>query len=256
MINPASPAIFLPILLALLPLPGPFPECPPNESPAKQVLHINTYRGFRRSPLDTSSFGHWLRQLPLAADPIVYLYNGRPKANQDVQVAVLDVPVGRKDLQQCADACMRLRAEFLLARGRTREIVFRDNHGRAYSMGPYRGRPAFERYLEQVYAFCGTLSLEKQLSRIPETIAVRPGDIIIRGGSPGHAVMVLDMAEDAQGNRVYLLAQSYMPAQQIHILRNPSDPARSPWYRIVPGRELRTPEWIFSPAVVRRWHGE
>jgi hypothetical protein len=253
MINPASMAIFLPILLALLPNSRPVSHPQETNPRVRHVLDIKPPEGFGRSRPDSSGFTHWLRQLPLAADPVVYLFNGRPKANQSAHVAVLDVPVGKKDLQQCADACMRLRAEFLLARGRARDIVFRDNDGRAYRPGPYRDRATFERYMEQVYSRCGTLSLEKQLPRIPENAPVLPGDIIIRSGSPGHAVIVLDMAEDARGNRVYLLAQSFMPAQQIHILRNPSDNALSPWFRIVPGRELRTPEWVFSPAVVRRW---
>jgi hypothetical protein len=253
MINPASQAIFLPILLALLPIACPVSDPTASAPVERHVLDIKPPAGFLRSRPDDSGFTQWLRQIPLAADPAVYLFNGRPKANQSAHVAVLDVPVGNKDLQQCADACMRLRAEFLLDRGRQHEIVFRDNHGRAYRPGPYRDRASFERYLEQVYAYCGTLSLEKQLSRIPENSTVLPGDVVIRGGSPGHAVIVLDMAEDRSGNRVYLLAQSYMPAQQIHILRNPSDAALSPWYRIVPGSELRTPEWVFAPAVVRRW---
>jgi hypothetical protein len=253
MVNPASPAIFLPILLAMMPLPEFVSRPLPSTPLLRRVLEIKPPHGFMRSRLDSSGFGFWLRHLPLSADPVVYLYNGRPKANQLAHVAVLDVPVGKKDLQQCADACMRLRAEFLLDRGRQHEIVFRDNHGRAYRPGPYRDRASFERYLEQVYSYCGTLSLEKQLSRISATSVVQPGDLVIRGGSPGHAVIVLDMAEDSRGNRVYLLAQSYMPAQQIHILRNPSDASLSPWYRIVPGQELRTPEWIFDPAVVRRW---
>ena len=42
------------------------------------------------------------------------------------------------------------------------------------------------------------------------------GDVLIQGGSPGHAVIVVDMAENpATGEKLYLLAQSYMPAQDI-----------------------------------------
>lgn len=253
MINPASPAIFLPILLALVPIPHPVLDTPYPTPTLRRVLDIKPPEGFRRTGLTGPGFGYWLRQLPLATDPVVYLYNGNPKTNQQAHVAVLDVPVGKRDLQQCADACMRLRAEFLLSSGRYHDIVFMDNAGRAYRPGPYQGRASFERYLEQVYAYCGTLSLEKQLSRIPENSAVLPGDLVIQGGSPGHAVIVLDMAEDIRGNRVYLLAQSYMPAQQMHVLRNPSDGNLSPWFRIVPGCALRTPEWVFSPAIVRRW---
>jgi hypothetical protein len=41
------------------------------------------------------------------------------------------------------------------------------------------------------------------------------GDVFIRGGSPGHAMLVVDMGEDAAGRKIYLVAQSYMPSQLI-----------------------------------------
>ena len=40
------------------------------------------------------------------------------------------------------------------------------------------------------------------------------GDIFIQGGSPGHCVMVVDVAAKAFGERIFLLAQSFMPARK------------------------------------------
>ena len=57
---------------------------------------------------------------------------------------------------------------------------------------------------------------------------IKPGDVLIRGGFPGHAVIVMDMATNSAGKKIYLLAQSYMPAQDIHVLVNPSDEHSSP----------------------------
>ncbi|MDR3713868.1 MAG: DUF4846 domain-containing protein [Puia sp.] len=59
------------------------------------------------------SFGEWLRSIPLKKDKTVYLYDGSRKQNQSAQFAVLDISVGKEDLQQCADAVMRLRAGYL-----------------------------------------------------------------------------------------------------------------------------------------------
>jgi hypothetical protein len=42
--------------------------------------------------------------------------------------AVMDLPVGNKDLQQCADAIMRLRAEYLYRPGQFNSIRFYDNN--------------------------------------------------------------------------------------------------------------------------------
>src|SRR5688572_11354147 len=71
-------------------------------------------RGFRRVPAAADSFGVWLRGLPLKPGrPAVLLFDGALKGNQDAHEAVLDIDVGDEDLQQCADAVIRLRAEYL-----------------------------------------------------------------------------------------------------------------------------------------------
>ncbi len=53
--------------------------------------------------------------------------------------------------------------------------------------------------------------------------------------------------------KIFLLAQSYMPAQDIHILRNPDDEDLSPWYSVDFGEKLHTPEWIFTKKELCRF---
>jgi len=78
------------------------------------INRIDAPVGYKRTPTDDNSFEHWLRFLPLKpGQPKVKLYNGSLKSNQSAQYAVIDIDVGNKDLQQCADATMRLRAEYL-----------------------------------------------------------------------------------------------------------------------------------------------
>jgi hypothetical protein len=80
-----------------------------------------------------------------------------------------------------------------------------------------------------------------------------PGDVLIQGGYPGHAVIVLDAADAADGKRLVLLGQSYMPAQQFHVLVNP---AGGVWYdtAALDGGGLKTPEWrAFSRRDARRF---
>ncbi len=75
------------------------------------------------------------------------------------------------------------------------------------------------------------------------------GDVFIQGGFPGHAVLVMDVAENKEGEKCILLAQSYMPAQSIHIVKNLNDPELSPWYTVkslIEIQKLYTPEWTFS----------
>ena len=84
--------------------------------------------GYSRPYSESHSFATWLRQVRLKKDRTVYLYNGKTKHNQSAQFAVLDITIGKKDLQQCADAVMRLRAEYLFSHKRYHDILFIDNN--------------------------------------------------------------------------------------------------------------------------------
>jgi hypothetical protein len=224
-----------------------------NTMPAA-VNDISLPAGFKRINYPDVSFAAWLRKIPIKKDTRVYLYNGQLKRNQEAQYAVLDIPVGNKDLQQCADAVMRLRAQYLYDQKRYNEISFSDNSGKKYTCARRVDSANFERYLEQVYGMCGTASLEKQLHPVSHFSSIQPGDVLIKGGSPGHAVMVMDMAVNSSGKTIYLLAQSYMPAQNIHVLKNPMDGELSPWYEVKTDNSfIYTPEWSFTPEQLRRW---
>jgi hypothetical protein len=217
---------------------------------AQTIGSIPLPNGFERTTLAAGSFGFFLRQLELKKDKTVYLYNGEKKTNQQVQYAVIDISTGNKDLQQCADACMRLRAEYL--KGINRPVCFADNNQKQYCWQQYIQK-GWQSYLETVFGMCGSLSLEKQLKQ--QTWAnLTPGDILIHGGSPGHAVIVMDVAKNpTTGVRIFLLAQSYMPAQDIHILLNFNNTSISQWYQITSDPLIKTPQWVFSKKELKKW---
>jgi len=210
--------------------------------------------GYQRLTLAKDSFGEWLRDISLKKDDHVYLYDGSLKRNQLAQFAVLDIPLGKKDLQQCADAVMRLRAEYLFDQRRYSEIVFRDNNDTPYEWKGKDNKTGFENYLERVFGSCGTASLEKQLKPCSGTHEMQPGDVFIKGGFPGHAMIVVDVAVNKKGNKVFMLAQSYMPAQDIHIVKNPLKEEICPWFEETSVEKIVTPEWIFKKQHLRRWH--
>jgi hypothetical protein len=223
--------------------------------------------GYHRATVAPGSFGAWLRAVALKRTLTVYLYNGKPKANQDAQFAVLDVSVGHEDLQQCADAVMRLRAEYLYGRKEYAAITFYTERGVRLNFAEFaakngvslRGdvmvdltKPCFDLFLQKVFSYCSTRTLAKQL--VPAAYStIEPGDVLIRSGSPGHAMLVMDLAEDEQGRRIYMLAQSYMPAQDIHIVKNPGDDF-SPWYQADSTiGVVVTPEYMFKTNELRKW---
>jgi hypothetical protein len=232
-----------------------------NETVSFDSSFVNRYtaideiplpKGFTRTVIAKKSFGEWLRALPLKRNKTVYLYNGSPKRNQTAQYAVLNISVGNEDLQQCADAIMRLRAEFFYGDKKFSEISFCDNNNHCYQLGIENNRKHFDEYLKKVFAMCGTLSLQKQLKPVEHLTDMKIGDVLIKGGSPGHAMIIVDMAINKDGKKIYLLAQSYMPAQDIHIVKNPMNESLSPWYELN-NETIYTPEWTFEKNQLRTW---
>lgn len=231
--------------------------------------------GFERVSYPATAFGTFLRNFPLKPHgTAVKLFDGQLKRRQDVHAAVLDIDTGKRDLQQCADAVMRLWSEYLWQANRADEISFNFTNGfpatyRRWQQGErirvngnnvswVGGQAAsssyasFRAYLNMVFAYAGTLSLAKELQARPlAKLAI--GDVFIQGGSPGHALIIVDHAiNPGTGEVLILLAQSYMPAQDIHVLKNLHNPLISPWYTTSDfPRGVRTPEWHFEAKDLR-----
>ena len=70
-----------------------------------------------------------------------------------------------------------------------------------------------------VFAYANTVSLERQLKSV-DVKDMQIGDVFMKGPLPGHCVIVVDMAENEEtGEKLFMIAQSYMPAQEIHVLK-------------------------------------
>lgn len=223
------------------------------------------------------SFGAFLTDFSLhPAGLPVRNYKGKPLANQNHHAALLSISVGDKDLQQCADAWIRLYSEYLWLNKKTEELVFHFTSGQPFSWKDFRNgvRPQeikkkvhfvrsaitdssyenFQNYLEVVFRYAGTISLDRESVVIKENGAVKSGDFILQPGSPGHLVIIVGAARNVSGKKVYLLAESFMPAQDIHILVNPQNRTISPWYELdVNVPRTRTAKYIFTKASIKRF---
>lgn len=242
------------------------------------INRIKPPEGYERVKTESGSYEHYLQHLLLkSGNPPVYLHSGDKKGNQSAHYAVIDIDTGGKNLQQCSDAVIRLRAEYLFYKKLYDEIKFKFTSGDACSWNRWKEgwRPLvknnkvkwvksgkkdysyknFRKYLESVFMYAGSFSLSKEMKEVKDFNEIRIGDVIIQGGFPGHAVIVVDMAYDKKtGKKLYLLAQSYIPAQDIHILKNPMDPSLSPWYDAgSAGETITTPEWLFRKTDLRRF---
>jgi hypothetical protein len=187
-------------------------------------------------------------------------------------VAILTYDVGRADLQQCADALIRIRAEYLYAHRRYSEIGFHFIGGGYYTWTDYSrgirpvnrgGRLVFlstapasgvthrdlRNYLDIVYTYANTVSLCKELKPADR---FETGTVIIHPGSPGHCSLVIDEAVMDRRDTVYKLVEGFMPAQSIYILSNPYEPRLSPWYHLHKG-PVTTASFEFRNYYLRKF---
>jgi len=200
--------------------------------------------GYHRVAVNPGSFAAYLQSLPLK--PVgtqTKTYRGDIARTDAYTAAVVDISIGNQDLQQCADAVMRLRGEYLYQKKDYKSINFNFVSGFKcdyvhYAEG-YRYRndrwkltakkdysyTAFMRYMELVFSYASTISLEKETHAVTNPAELQAGDIFIHGGAPGHCFIVMDVVENDKHQKQFLLAQSFMPAQNIQVLQY-----HSPWF--------------------------
>ena len=237
---------------------------------------IDPPKGYTWVTEEEGSFGAYLQAVKLRpAGAKILDYDKKPIMNQFEHIAILDIDVGTKNLQQCADAIIRLRAEYIWAQRRFDEIEFKFTSGDGFSWRDFKkgirpkvsnknkvefvksapksdGYEAFKRYLEIIFTYAGTISLNKETKRVTDTSKIKTGDMIITPGSPGHAAIIAGSAKNKQGHKVFLLAQGYTPAQSIHIITNPFKPRFNPWYEIkISQSPLLTARYEFKTANVK-----
>lgn len=245
-------------------------------NPDKKIREIYLPSGFGYVNEGDSAYSKWLLDLKFKKNKPVYLYNGKLKSNQEVHYGVLNIDIGKNDLIQCADAAIKMRADYLFEINRFAEINFIATSGDKISfeswlrgtrwkvqgnkLVSYKTTPNvnniktdYNAFMKLVYSYCGTYSLSNQLKQVNDISSLQAGDIFIKGGFPGHAVTVMAVAENGDGKKIFLLSQGYMPAQDIHLLKNHANRNLSPWYALADIYPLYTPEWQFDNGSLKRW---
>ena len=206
-----------------------------NPNNYKTVGDISAPWGYERIDGKDAAYSRFLRSLPLKERSAkVQLYTGGDARFQSLNYAVLNLPL-LSNAEQCADVCMRLRAEYLFQTGQYGRIRFQDVNGNTltYSGGP--SRKAFEKYLRHLYGVASTFSLSREM-KVRPLADMQPGDVFVyparKGQKYGHAVMVVDVAVNKNGKKAFLLAEGNTPAREMHLMRNFLNPFRSPWFML------------------------
>ena len=227
-----------------------------NSSGLTLLERVKAPEGYDWITEESGSFGEFLQNTKLKKNGSQILdFSQNPINNQSEHVAIMDYDIGEKDLQQCADAVIRLRAEYLYQQKRFDDISFHFTNGDAFSWNDYKIgiRPklisstqisfikdaneddsykSFRNYLDVVFTYAGTISLNNETVSVNNNKQIQTGNIIVTSGSPGHALIIVGRAISKKGDVVYLLAQGYTPAQSIHIITNPYNGKINPWYKL------------------------
>jgi hypothetical protein len=233
-----------------------------NLSSISNVNKVPLPSGFERVKSDTLSFGYYLQNLSFAKNNTIYLYNGIAKQNQRQHYRVIELELPKKDIQQCADAIMRLRANYFFNKKQYRSIQFKSS-STTYNFFSWLAQhdapnldttKVYNKFLEKVFINCGTYNLAEMLKPKQNVNTIQVGDVFVKAGSPGHAMIVVDVAYNNKTKQIiFMLAQSFMPAQNLHVVINENDKSKSPWYVLDSSENLITPEYNFSYSHLKEW---
>jgi len=206
-----------------------------NPNNYKTIGEIPEPWGYERISGEDVAYANYLRSLPLKGrGSKVQLYTGGDGRFQSLNYAVVDMSL-LSNAEQCADVCMRLRAEYLYSTGQNERIRFQNVNGKTLSYGGGNSRKSFERYLRNLYGVASTFSLSREM-KTRRLADIQPGDVFVYPAryrqQYGHAVMVVDVAINSDGKKAFLLAEGNTPAREIHVMRNFENPFRSPWFML------------------------
>ena len=231
---------------------------------------VNIPEGYKRVSYPKGSFEEYLRNYKLKPfGSKIINYNDSEYFWQRGHIGILEIPVPKNGLQQCADALIRIRSEYLWGNNRKDEIGFKFTSGHYCSWIKYaegfrpkidgkkvsfhktasanHSKENFYKYLNLIYMYSGTLSLYNELESV-KAEDLKIGDMLIKGGSPGHIVMLADEVINEEGQKLFLLFQGNTPAQSVHLVKNLEDSSISPWYKLKDDAVIPVSNYTFGSA--------
>jgi hypothetical protein len=213
---------------------------------------------YKRIEVKSGSFAEWLRNLPLkekGAD--VLNYRGRIfKSGQDSTVAfVLNLDIEGRRLEQCMDVLVRLYADYLWEYKLTDNLKlplpggfwlkwedwkngFRPRFKgidvkMMKSFPPDTSYRSYNSYLRTIYSESSTQQFYHAYKSMDRR-NLQIGDIIIKRGTKGHAVIVVDLAKNEIGDMIVLIGNGDTPACQFFLLNHKRN---KPWFSVDFNRE-------------------
>ncbi|MEJ6793327.1 MAG: DUF4846 domain-containing protein [Lacinutrix sp.] len=247
-----------------------------NEDSLTISSRVKAPKDFKRVNYSKGSFEEYLRNYKLKPfGSKIINYDDSEYYWQQGHVGILNIPVPKNGLQQCADALIRIRSEYLWDSNKKKEIGFNFTSGHYCSWKKYAQgyRPKingnkvtfsktatvnhtknnFYKYLNLIYMYSGTLSLSQELKSVTSIKDLRIGDVLIKGGSPGHIVILTDQVVNTKGESLFLLFQGNTPAQSVHLVKNLKNNLISPWYSLKTNTVIPVSNYTFYDSKFARF---
>jgi hypothetical protein len=228
-----------------------FAQSSKNQSKIATIADITVPEGYSRIITDKNSFANWIRKLPLKpAGSNVRDFRGNIfKSTDDSTVAfVINWPIAGKRLEQCMDILVRFYAEYLwnMQEQVKLSLPLPGRHLLKWTDWQLGYRPKFKginfelikstkfnssknnynQYLNLIFAETHTQQFYYAYPEINRH-EVRIGDFIVKKGVKGHAVLIVDLAKNANGNLIALIGQGDTPACEFYLLNYKT---KNPWF--------------------------
>ena len=183
-------------------------------------------------------------------------YKGEDAGMSYYKYCVIDFPL-LSPVEQCADVCMHLRAEYFFRQKQYDKIHFHDVGGKDHKYTGGASRQALNAYLKKIYNISNTASMYAEMQIVPSLSDIRPGDVLIypaKGNKLGHVVMVSEVAKDVKGDIYFQVIQGFTPACELHIVKNNDVSGNSPWFKLDPNADVvKIDNFTFRKDQLRRW---
>jgi hypothetical protein len=211
---------------------------------------FNAPKGYTRISVTKNSFEAWIRNLPLKPpqSPVLDFRGKIFKSKDDTTVAaVVDWKISNRRLDQCMDILIRFYAEYLWENDLHDKLILPLPGGQFIKWKDWENgfRPKFkginfdliksekynptkdnyDRFLNLVFAETHTQQFYYAYPAIDKK-NVQGGDFIVKKGIKGHAVMIVDIAQNSDGNMIALIGQGDTPACEFYLLNYKKD---NPW---------------------------
>jgi hypothetical protein len=197
------------------------------------VREIEPPAGYTVMSFGENTFSAWIMNLGLKQGGAIHLYDGSELGSGFFSVlAIVDKPLlFKQNLEQCADFCMRLWADFHKETNALAGLYLFNYGGSRVTF--YASKKNYLDFLKQAFGYSNSYSLKQGCNRV-KAGDLKPGDMFVqnRTGGIGHVSMIVSACENPGGEKLFLIGYSFMPAQEFHIERAADSYGVGGWFSV------------------------